>query len=137
MPHATHGHSYNQAAGVHVRCSGPVSYLGSLVDELVESRVYIIGKLDLSNRLHAFQSGTYSKAHDPLLAQRGIENSLRAKIVGQAHGASEDAAKGHVLAEDKHAIIGGEGVSQGRVDGLKEILAGGFGVAHMLGQFWV
>lgn len=121
-------HADDETAGMHVGCSSPVSHLCCLVDKLVKGRVDVIGKLDLGNGLHALESSSNGKAHDSLFRQRSIEDSVGAKVVGEAHGAAEDAPKRNILAKEQHAVVGGEGMAEGRVDGLEEVLTSGLGV---------
>jgi len=77
----------------------PIPYLGSFIDDLVESGIDIISKLDLRHRTHAFHCGSNSKPSYALLTQRRVENSVLTKFCGQVHRTTEYTTKGYVFAE--------------------------------------
>lgn len=114
--------------------SFPVSPFRRFIDQLVERWIHIICKLNLCNRFHPLRSASNCKTHDSLFAQRRIEYSFWAELGSEIHAAAEDASKGDIFAENQRAFIGAEGMLEGAIDGLEEVLAGGGG---SLGVGWV
>ena len=95
--------------------------LGRFVDNLVEGRENVVGELDLRDRLHTFRCGSNGKPHDPLFCQWCIEDPIRSEFRLKLHGASEDAAKGHIFPEEEHPVRCCKGCSQCGVDGLVQV----------------
>lgn len=126
MPNTTARHPHDQAPTALLRSIGASSEprLRRLVDQLVESRVHVVRELDLGDGLHALEGGADGEPDDALLAQRRVEHPVVAKLAREVHGAAEDAAEGNVLAEEQHAGVCPQGVREGGVDGLEEVLAG-------------
>src|ERR1700760_1014165 len=100
MPHTTTGHPNNHTATRHSRLPFSISRLCRLINNLVESRKYIICKLNLRHRSHALGSRSNRKSYNSLLRQRSIEYSFRAKVRLQVRTASEHATKGNVFAKE-------------------------------------
>jgi hypothetical protein len=100
-------HPYNETPGMHVGAAGTVTQLRCLVDELVESGIYVVRELDLSHRLHPFQRTPDSEPDNALFRERRIKDALRAKLGGKIHGAAKDTAEGYVFTEEKYALVGG------------------------------
>jgi hypothetical protein len=107
MANATTGHPDHHAATALCLCvnSGAVSDLCSLVDDLVESWVDVIGELDLGNRTHAFHCSSDCEASNALFGQRSIKDTVLAEFIGQVHGAAEDATESDVFAEQHDTLI--------------------------------
>lgn len=122
---------------MHARAAGAVAVLCSFVVDLVKRREHVVCELHLGYGPHALCSGANGEADQALLAQRRVEDALRAKVRGQVHGAPEHAAELDVFAEDEHAFVGLQGMAEGFVDGGVEVDALGLSFADVLRQFWV
>lgn len=85
--------------------AGTVPVLGSLVDNLVESREDVVSELHLSNRGSSRGRGTNCKSSDTLFGERSVEDSISAVFLVQAHGAAEDSTELDIFAEDKSAVV--------------------------------
>jgi len=83
MADASARHPHHQASSMISCRSLTVPELGRLVDQLIESWIYVIGKLYLRDRLHALRSSADCKSDDALLTQRRVEHAFRAKIYGE------------------------------------------------------
>lgn len=101
----------------------PVSPFGRFIDKLIKRRIHIVCELNLCNRLHPLRSASNCKAHDSLFAQGRIEHSFGAEFSSEIHTTAEDAPEGDVFAKHQRAFIGTEGMFEGAIDGLKEVLA--------------
>lgn len=134
MPNTPTRHPYHQPSHIPTRRPLPEPPFCSLIHQLVESRVHIIRKLYLRNRLHPLRCAPYCKTYDPLLAQWGVENSFGAEFRSEIHAAAEDAPESDVFAEEEDTVIGAEGVGEGAIDGLEEIETGTGGGG---GEVWV
>ncbi len=87
---------------------GAVAHLGRLADDLVESRVDKIGKLNFADGAHAVQGCADAHPHDGQFRQGGIDHALRAVFIKQAHSGAENApAHAHILAHDEHVGVAG------------------------------
>jgi len=137
MPNPSTRHPHHQPAGMHPRLPSPKSHLRRLVHELVKRRIHVVGKLNLRNGPHALERGANRKTNYPLLRQRRVEHPLRAKVRRETHTAAEDAAKGDIFAEEEHALVGLQGVAEGRVDALVEVQARRGAAAGTLREFGV
>ena len=122
MPHPATRHPQHQPTAVKASRAFAVPHLRRLIHQLVKGRVDVVRKLYFRDRPHPARRAPDRKAGDALLRQRRVEHALAAKVRRQTHRAPEDAAKGNVLAEDEHPLVRGEGVPQGGVDRLEEIL---------------
>jgi len=134
MPHPATRHPDHQAPDIMPRAAGPIPQLGRLVDQLIEGRVDVVGKLDLGNGLHALGRAADGEADDALLRQRRVEDALRPELRGQVHGSPEDAAERDVFAEEKHALVPAEGGVEGVVDRLEEVHASAGRVSDVGGE---
>lgn len=125
MTHAPTRHTHNQPPTALLASINPRAEprFRRLIDQLIESRKHIIRKLNLGHRPEPLKRRPDRKPHDPLLAERRVEDALVAKLVCEVHAAAEDAAEGDVFAEEEHAGVAAQGVREGRVDGLEQVLA--------------
>ena len=105
--------------------SFPVSPFRCLIDQLVESWIYVVCKLNLCNRLHPLRSASNCEAHNPLFAQRRVEYSFWTKLGSEIHTATEHPPEGDVFTKNQRAFIGAERMLEGGIDCLEEILTCG------------
>jgi hypothetical protein len=115
-------HPHNQPAAVHPRRARAVPHLRRLIDQLVERRIHIVGELHLRHGTQPLRGGAHGEPDDALLRQRRVEDARAAEVAREVRRAAEHAAKGHVLAEEQHAVVGGERGAQGGVDGFVQRL---------------
>lgn len=127
MSHTPTRHPYHHTPNVTSCSTLPIPPLRSLIDQLIKRRIYIVRKLYLCDRLHALRRAANCKAHDSLFAEWRVEYSFRTKVFCKVHAAAKDAAECYIFAEDEGAFVSAEGLGEGAVDGLEEILAGGGG----------
>src|SRR5699024_3989531 len=73
--------------------SGAVTEVGTLVDDLVESRKNIIGELDLGHGHRALGRQTIGKANNALLHQGRVEAALASILLLQVAGGTENPTK--------------------------------------------
>ncbi len=73
------GSSEGQAADIKL-VAAAISELGRFVDDLIERREDIVGKLDFRYRRHTVGSQAVGKAGNPLLGEWSIEAALTAKL---------------------------------------------------------
>src|SRR5690554_5116963 len=73
--------------------SGAVTELGTLVDDLVESRKNIISELDLGHGHRALGRQAIGKADDALLHQGRVETALASVLLLQMAGSTENPTK--------------------------------------------
>ena len=137
MSHYAGRHADHQAATMHAGMTRSISILGCLVHNLIESRKDVVGKLHLGHRAHALARRTNRKAHQSLLTQRRVEDSLSAKVCGEIHGTPKDTTKLDIFAEDKDALVGLEGMAQGFVHGSVQIYALCLALADVFWEFGV
>mmetsp|Transcript_45573 Transcript_45573/g.114868 ORF Transcript_45573/g.114868 Transcript_45573/m.114868 type:complete len:268 (+) Transcript_45573:669-1472(+) len=101
------------ASAAHV----PVPVLSDLIHNLVESGKDVVRKLHLGDRLVPRNGQPDSHARDRLLAEWCIHHPLRAELVPEPDGATEDTAKGHVLTKNDGLGLCSHSNMQGIVDG--------------------
>mmetsp|Transcript_126980 Transcript_126980/g.270734 ORF Transcript_126980/g.270734 Transcript_126980/m.270734 type:complete len:257 (+) Transcript_126980:803-1573(+) len=94
-----------------------VPVLGNLVHNLIEGGEDVVSELHLRNSRVASDGKTHSKACDRLLRNRRVKNSMSPMLLPQAHGASEDAAEGHILAKEYRPRVRSESDGERIVDG--------------------
>ena len=89
--------------------SGPVSKLGSLINNLIEGRENVIRKLHLSDGGCTRGSCTDSETGDTLLREGSVEYAIGSILGVEVHGAPENATKFDIFAEAHGGVILGEG----------------------------
>ena len=83
--------------------------LRRLVDEAVHRERQEVAEHDLDDRPEAVHRRAERRARERQLGDRRVEDALRAVLVVEARRRREDAAgDGDVLAEEDHALVGGE-----------------------------
>lgn len=122
VANAATGHSDDESTTVLPCGSFPVAELGSLVDDLIECRIDVIGELYLGDWFQSGSCTAYAEASYALLRQRSVENSRSAKFISKAFGASKDATKSDILAEQDDALVCLHSVMHSTTDRLVEIL---------------
>lgn len=131
-------HSHNQAAAIEGCVSASSeAHLGSLIDQLVERRVNVVGKLDLGDGSHALESDADCKAHDALLRKRSVEYPFGAEIRSEVHAAAEHSSESHVFAEQKNSVVIGKSVPKRPVHCLEKVQASALGLPDLLGELEV
>ena len=97
--------------------AGAVAHLGDVRGDLLESGVGERVELHLGHGPEARHAQPHAEADDPRLREGGVEAAVVAIGRGQAVGDPEDAAgHPHVLAEDEHVRVGGDGVRERPVE---------------------
>lgn len=137
MTDDTSGHTNDQSAAVDASRARPVPVLGRLIDDLIKCREDVICELDLGHRPHALTCSANGETYQPLLTQGSVEDALGAKIGGQVHGATKDAAELDILAKDQRPLVGLEDMAQGLVDGGVQVYALCLPSAHIFWQLGV
>lgn len=122
------GRSENELAAIKF-VTRTISVLGSLVDNLIESRENVISELHLSDGSCAGGCEADSKTTDTLLGERSVENSVSAVFLVETHRAAEDTSKLDVLTEYHCVVIGLKSNVQGIANGRAQI--------HFLSVGWV
>ena len=80
--------------------SRSVTILGSLVDDLIEGGENVVTKLNFSYAGVASDSCPDGEAKDSLFGEGGIEHSVCAVALIEAHGATEDSSELYILPEN-------------------------------------
>jgi hypothetical protein len=87
-------------------------------DQLIESRVHVVGELDLDHGTQSVRTHADSGADDPALGDRRVEHARAAVLGLQALGAAKDSAEvADVLAEDDDVGVAIHHHVHGRADG--------------------
>src|SRR5262245_20242053 len=115
----------DRGANHHLSCvftARTVAVLRKLVDDLIVGRPNEVSELDLGDRHHAVQRHADRSAHDPALAERGVDHAFVAELVEEPRGDAEYAADfADVLPEHDHSLILTHRDAQRIVDRLNHV----------------
>jgi hypothetical protein len=78
---------------------GAEAKLRRFIDNLIESREYVISKLDLGDWLKSYGCHTDGKPSNSLLTKRCVKNSLRTMLTPKIETTSKNATKCDILTE--------------------------------------
>ena len=87
VSHRTVRSAYDKFPAVEMP-AGPIPVFRRFIHYLVESREYVIRKLDLSESSAPSNSHSYREPHDALLTEGRVEHPLRPVLVSQSLSAS-------------------------------------------------
>ena len=105
--------------------AGAVAVLGQLVDDLVVGRPDEVCELNFADWLHAIQTHADGAAHDAVLTQRGVNDTLVAKLVEQALRHPKYAAHlPDIFAQDNDVRVRAHRYAQSVVDRLDHVHLG-------------
>ena len=107
--------------------------------QLVEARPDVVGKLHLDDGLEAHGGHAYGASDDEGLLNRGVEDAVVAKLLGERGGLAKDASEAapHVLAVEQGFGVGVEDFAhgkQGAVDHHGAFAAGGLAGSTLFGH---
>ena len=121
VPDRPAGHPDDQTTDVRPRCPFPIAKLGSLIDDLIEGRVDVIGKLDLGDWFHTLRGRTNGESHNALFSQRGVEDSLRPELGLQVHRTTENSSKGDIFTKQDDLLGSRQSRPQCGIDRLIKV----------------